>query len=163
MGAPGSEAVEHDDFTESLLAALGTVGRQVRRGAGRPAEFEHLTGAQLELIRLLRRQPRISVADAARELHLAPNTVSTLVRQLADDGTVWRRVRESDRRKAQLELSPDMRHTFDAFRDRRLVTLSRGVGLLSEEDRRRLEKALPALNRLAEALQAGARRRRGDD
>lgn len=98
-----------------------------------------------------------------RELHLAPNTVSTLVRQLADDGTVWRRVRESDRRKAQLELSPDMRHTFDAFRDRRLVTLSRGVGLLSEEDRRRLEKALPALNRLAEALQAGARRRRGDD
>jgi DNA-binding MarR family transcriptional regulator len=161
--AAGSEAVEHehDEFTESLLAALATVGRQVRRLAQRPAEFELLTGAQLELIRLLRRRPGLSVAEAAAELHLAPNTVSTLVRQLGDAGMVRRQIHESDRRIACLELSTHTEHTFDAFRDRRLVTLGKGVAGLSADDRRRLADALPALDRLAEVLRRTTPRRRG--
>jgi DNA-binding MarR family transcriptional regulator len=110
----------------------------------------------LELIRLLNRRPGISVAEAADELHLAPNTVSTLVRQLGDAGMVRRRIDEADRRMARLELSPDMRHTFEAFRDRRLVTLRSGIALLSAEDRRRLENALPALSQLADALRRAA-------
>jgi DNA-binding MarR family transcriptional regulator len=155
MGTAGSERVERGDFTESLLAALATVGRQVRRRAGRPAEFEQLTGAQLELIRLLRRRPGLSVAEAAAELHLAPNTVSTLVRKLGDAGMVRRRTQESDRRIARLELSSDMQQAVDAFRDRRLVALGEGVACLPPEHRRRLEDALPALDQLAEGLRRG--------
>lgn len=161
MASPGPESIERVDFTESLLATLAALGRQVRRQAGRPVEFERLTGAQLELLRLLRRRPGISVSEAAEELHLAPNTVSTLVRQLGDADMVRRRVHESDRRMARLELSSDISQTFDAYRDRRLTSLDKGVALLSAEDRRHLEEALPALNQVAEGLRWEASRRRG--
>ena len=47
------------------------------------------------------------MADAAAELGVAPNTVSTLVRQLADAG-VLERVRDSaDGRVVRLRLTPD--------------------------------------------------------
>nr|WP_232320542.1 MarR family transcriptional regulator [Rhodococcus sp. WMMA185] len=44
----------------------------------------------MELARLLRRRPGISVADAAAGLGLAANTVSTLARQIVDAGLVER-------------------------------------------------------------------------
>ncbi len=144
-----------DALGETLLSTLAAIGRDVRRRAGRPSEFAQLSGAQLELVRLLRRRPGISVADAAAELHLAPNTVSTLVRQLSEVGHVHRRTDGADRRVAQLDLSPGMLHALDAFRDRRLVVLSAGTGALSREDRQALKAALPALGRLAERLRQG--------
>ena len=76
---------------DELLEALSAVRRAVRRRADRPVELLALTGAQLELVRLLRREPGVSIADAAGRLRVAPNTVSTLVRQLADAGVLERR------------------------------------------------------------------------
>ncbi|MGA8723504.1 MAG: MarR family transcriptional regulator [Acidimicrobiales bacterium] len=152
-----TSAYEEDPLGETLLATLAAIGRQVRRRAGRPIEFERLTGAQLELVRTLRRRPGISVADAASELHLAPNTVSTLVRQLSDAGLVFRRTDDSDHRVVRLELSPEMRGALDSFRDRRLVALATGAEMLSHDDRRTLEAALPALRRLGERLRESER------
>ena len=157
-----TSAYGEDPLGETLLATLAAIGRLVRRRAGRPIEFERLTGAQLELVRLLRRRPRISVADAASELHLAPNTVSTLVRQLSDADLVFRSTDDSDRRVARLELSPDMRSAMDSFRDRRLLALTTGVGRLSQEERQALEVALPALCRLAEGLRETERAATGE-
>ena len=71
---------------------MGAIRRSGRRHAGRPEELSQLTGSQLELVRLLRRRPGISVNQVADELNLAPNTVSTLVRQLVDAGFVVRRL-----------------------------------------------------------------------
>ena len=51
---------------------------------------EPLPTAQSELLRLVAARPGISVAEAARELRLAPNTVSTLVGRLADQGLLSR-------------------------------------------------------------------------
>jgi DNA-binding MarR family transcriptional regulator len=153
---------EQDPLGETLLATLAAIGRLVRRRAGRPIEFERLTGAQLELVRLLRRRPRISIAEAASELHLAANTVSTLVRQLSDADLVFRSTDDSDRRVARLELSPDMRSAMDSFADRRLLALTTGVGKLPQEDRQALEVALPALGRLAERLREAERSMAGD-
>ena len=83
-------------LAEQLYAAVGLLRRHARRIGGRPFGDPPTapTTAQLELIRLVRRNPDLSVADAAAELGLAPNTVSTLVRQLADAG-VLERVRDS--------------------------------------------------------------------
>ncbi|HEY1635005.1 MAG TPA: winged helix-turn-helix transcriptional regulator, partial [Acidimicrobiales bacterium] len=69
-------------MADELLTNIASIRRAGRRQAGRPVELSSLTGAQLELLRLVRRRPGVSIADAAQELRLAPNTVSTLVRQL---------------------------------------------------------------------------------
>ncbi len=152
VSTPARDDLESDRLVETLLVLFAAIGRHIRRTAGRPAEFTQLTGAQLELVRLLRRRPGISVAEAADELHLVPNTVSTLVRRLADGGMIRRRSDASDRRVAQLELTEDTARTFDAFRDRRLLSLGVGVDRLTPEDRRALQRALPALEHLVATL-----------
>lgn len=128
-------------------------------GARRPAELSALTGAQLELVRLVRRNPGISIADAAQALRLAPNTVSTLVRQLSDAGLVVRSVDEADRRVARLDLAPEIRDKVDAWRDRRAVAVGSALGALSADERHRLEAALPVLGRVADLLAREGRER----
>ncbi len=136
------------DDSEELLEAVAAVRRALRRYAGRPAELSSLTGAQLELVRLLRREPGVSIADAAARLRVAPNTVSTLVRQLAGAGVVVRRVDDADRRVVRLALAPGIRRKVDAWRDRRVVALADAIARLSESDRRLLAEAAPVIARL---------------
>ena len=110
------------------------------------------TTAQLELIRLVRRNPDLSVADSAAELGLAPNTVSTLVRQLADTG-VLERVRDStDGRVVRLRLTSDTRRRVEAWLDRRTAVTARVLAGLDPADRAALRRALPVLVTVAGAL-----------
>src|SRR6185437_8234753 len=67
---------------EQLLDALGAFRRTLRRHVGAPFS-PPLTSAQVELVRVVRREPGTSVAEAAEKLGVAPNTVSTLVGQLS--------------------------------------------------------------------------------
>ena len=137
-------------------------------GRPRPVELSVLTGAQLELVRLLRREPGVSVADAAARLRVAPNTVSTLVGQLADAGVLERR----DRRRrpagrAARRSTPGVRRRVDAWRDRRVDALGEAMARLPAADRaapgRRRAGARPPRRR---AAGRGSRRmtvaRRGD-
>jgi DNA-binding MarR family transcriptional regulator len=138
---------------DGLFSAFASIRRSARL-AGRPAELANLTGAQLDLVRLVRREPGVSVAEAAAVLRLAANTVSTLVRQLTDAGLLLRRADPSDRRVARLELTAETAREVGRFRDRRVALLAAAVAELGPSDRRRLEAALPVLGRLAERLPA---------
>jgi DNA-binding MarR family transcriptional regulator len=138
---------------DELLDALSSVRRAIRRSTDRPAFLASLTGAQVELVRLLRRRPRLTVAEAAAELRLAPNTVSTLVGQLVEAGFVERTVDENDRRVARLNLAPAVRNKVQAWRDRRVETIEAAVGRLSRDDRERIAAAVPALGRLSRELE----------
>ena len=138
---------------DDLLDAMGALRRALRRDVERPAELARLTTAQLELLRVVRRSPGISVAEAAAELGVAPNTVSTLVRQLAEAGVLERSADPDDRRVGRLDLQPGMRRKVEAWRRRRSQMLERAVASLTPTERRRLEQALPVLVTLAEALE----------
>jgi DNA-binding MarR family transcriptional regulator len=131
---------------------MASIRRQVRRRPGRPELLSSLPGSQLELVHLLGRRPGVSVAEAAEELQLAPNTVSTLVRQLTEAGYVDRSLDPSDRRVAHLELAPATRKLVEQWRDRRAVTLGRAVSRLNPEERVRLYSSLPVLERLGAIL-----------
>jgi DNA-binding MarR family transcriptional regulator len=148
----GREAAE--PFADAFLAAAASIRRSLRRQAGRPVEFGSLTGSQLELVRLVRRRPGISVADAAKELRLASNTVSTLVGQLIHAGLVVRHIDSSDRRIARLELAEEIRGKVTAWRDRRTVVFGDAIASLPPDDRLCLARALPLLARLADDLEA---------
>jgi DNA-binding MarR family transcriptional regulator len=136
-------------LADDLLDAVSTLRRAIRRRSARPEALSALTGAQAELVRLLRRRPGTSIAEAAGELGLAANTVSTLVRQLADAGIVERSVDKADRRVARLDLRPSVRRTVEAWRDRRLEALDDALAGLSPAERSALEAAVPVLARLA--------------
>jgi DNA-binding MarR family transcriptional regulator len=145
-------------LAEELYAAVGLLRRHARRIGGRPFG-ESLsdrptapTTAQLELIRLVRRNPDVSVADAAAELGVAPNTVSTLVRQLVGTG-VLERVRDAaDGRVVRLRLTPDTRRRVEAWLDRRTAVTAGALAELGPEDRAALRRALPVLVTVAGAL-----------
>jgi DNA-binding MarR family transcriptional regulator len=145
---------------ERLLGALAAVRRRTRRLAGRPGLFAALSGSQLELVRLVGRRPGVSVAEAADELRLAANTVSTLVGQLTEAGLLVRRPDEADRRVARLDLEAETRRRVSAWRDRRAEGVATALRRLTADDRRLLLEAAPALERLADAiaLEEGAAR-----
>jgi DNA-binding MarR family transcriptional regulator len=149
--APSADADRK--LADELLSALSAIRRATRRHAARPAELSSLSTPQLELARVVRRSPGISIAGAAEALRLAPNTVSTLVGELTGIGLVERRTDPSDRRVARLELSEAWKRKIDVWRDRRATAVGEAVAALPPAERRRLERALPALLLLADELE----------
>jgi DNA-binding MarR family transcriptional regulator len=145
-------ALDTQTLATELLGATGSLRRALRHEVGRPAGLSSLSGAQLELARLVARRPAVSVADAARELRVAPNTVSTLVRQLTEAGVLIRRADTGDRRVARLELVPSVRESVESWRDRRAVALAAAVEQLSDEERHALEASIEVLSRLADEV-----------
>jgi len=87
-------------------------------------------------------------------MRLAPNTVSTLVGDLVSAGLLLRHTDPSDRRVAQLELTESWKRKIDAWRDRRVAAVDEAMGGLSPDERRRLERALPALARLGAEVES---------
>lgn len=141
-------------LAEQVFDAIGVLRRQARRLAGRPWPIEAVSGAQVELVRLVRRKPGTSVADAAAELGLAPNTVSTLVRQLTDTGLLRRTPDADDRRVARLRLTASAQRRVEVWRDRRAALAAEAIATLPRADRSVLEKAVPVLAELAAALRS---------
>jgi DNA-binding MarR family transcriptional regulator len=115
----------------------------------------------VELLRLIRRQPGVSVADAATELGLAPNSVSTLVGQLNDAGLIRRAPDPADRRVARLTLTSAARRYTEAWHDRRSAVAASAISQLTARDRVLLESALPVLDKITDSVRSA--RRAGSD
>ncbi len=150
------EIADPDDLAQGVLDAMAAVRRTARRVSRRPALLSNLTGSQLELVRTVRRHPGISVADAAEDLRLAPNTVSTLVGQLIDAGIVVRTADRDDRRVAQLALAPAAARTVVDWYDRRTGAVASVIARLSRPDRESLQAARDVLSTVAAMLEADA-------
>jgi DNA-binding MarR family transcriptional regulator len=139
--------------TADLFAAISVIRRTARRAA-RQAWTQHpLPPAQSELLRLAAARPGITVADAAQELRLAPNTVSTLVGRLTDAGLLSRERGAQDARTALLAVTDKAGKRIAEFRDLRAELAGQALARLSEQDRRALAGAVPALLRLAEQME----------
>jgi DNA-binding MarR family transcriptional regulator len=142
-------------LAEQLFDAISLVRRQTRRLAGRPWPVENLSGSQVELVRLVRRRPDVSVAEAATDLSLAANTVSTLIRQLVDAGLLQRTVDENDHRIARLRLTAAAAQRVEKWRDQRAALMAAAISEMTAADRAALERALPVVAELASKLNAG--------
>lgn len=140
-----------------LLGAISQVRRAGRRAARAAWAQEPLPPAQSELLRLAADRPGMTVADAAQELRLAPNTVSTLVGKLTAAGLLRRSRGPQDARTALLTITDSARSRVAQWRDLRADLAGQALSRLSAADRRALDAALPALLRLAEEMESSDR------
>ena len=144
--------VGSEELSIGLLGVIGPLRRMLRRRVRDDWPLEPLPAAQVELLRLVSEQPGVGVGEAAARLHLAANTVSTLVGQLGSAGLIERTSDPLDRRSARLVLTPAADARIAAWRERRAEAARRALEALSADDRVRLHAALPALERLVEEL-----------
>jgi DNA-binding MarR family transcriptional regulator len=145
--APSSE-----EIASGLVSVIGPLRRLLRRRVQDDWPVEPLPPAQVDLVRLVHQQPGIGVADAAARLRLAPNTVSTLVRQLVGADLLRRERDPDDRRSARLSLTTAAEVRLAAWRARRAAAARGALERLSDSDRADLAAAIPALERLIEQL-----------
>jgi len=139
--------------TAALLnKAFGRINRALRYRTRAAHEAIGVTDSEAELVRLLRRQPGLRVHDAALELGVASNSVSTLVKQLTRSGLVERTTDPQDARAAQLRLTPQAESWLAGLRSTREDAVAAALDQLDQDDRAAVEHAMPALRRLAEAL-----------
>ena len=122
------------------------IGRQLRR------ETEQLgvTSHQATLLWLVKSRPGLSLRELARAEGISAPSLSAHVDRLETLGLI-RRVRSNDdRRRVGLELTPEGRTTVRRVRARRTTWLADRLGRLSEDERERIERALPSLRALLE-------------
>ncbi|WP_405966563.1 MarR family transcriptional regulator [Streptomyces sp. NBC_00015] len=143
------ERWDQETFPEELADALVGVQRLLRRRLRAGLSVPRLRGAEVELLRLVETRPGIGVSDAAKELYLAGNSVSTLVNQLVKDGYLVRETDPADRRAARLLLTEAAEARLRAWRERRAALVGWQVARLDAADREALRAALPALRALA--------------
>jgi DNA-binding MarR family transcriptional regulator len=140
----------------ALGADLATVVarlRRVLRRAVRRHVVDPLPPAASDVLVAVANHPGVGVTEVADELRLAPNTVSTLVRQLVDRDLVVRSTDPIDRRAARLEITPAAQARIAAHRAARAETMERALAHLDPAEREVLAKAVPLLRRLTDALQ----------
>jgi DNA-binding MarR family transcriptional regulator len=142
------------DLGDELMTTMAAVRRQVRRTLRPQAIGPQLRGAQAELLRVAHRSPGIGVAAAARELHLAANSVSTLVNQLTDLGLLLRETDPADRRAIRLYPTDIAVARMQEWRYARAEFVGRGISALDPAERAAIAAALPALRSLLTRLDA---------
>ncbi len=141
------------DLAAGLMAAISSIRRIARRAVWPAFAGEPLPPAQSELLRLAAARPGLSVADAAHELRLAANTVSTLVGRLTAAGLLERTRAPSDGRSVRLSVTEAARQRIASWRDLRAELAARALDRLSAGDRDAIAAALPALQRFAAQLE----------
>jgi DNA-binding MarR family transcriptional regulator len=153
--AAGGSAADERAKAEAadLLAALGAVRRVTRRAVHGSPYAEVLPPARSELLRLTLRRPGISVAEAAQELRLAPNSVSTMVSKLSADGLLSRGRAAADGRSVRLTVTDKGAARIEQWRDTRAELTGRALERLAAADRQAIRAAVPALGRLAEQME----------
>jgi DNA-binding MarR family transcriptional regulator len=138
------------ETTQRLRIALGHLARVLRTTeAGLAAG---LTPTRVAVLLNTVRNGPIRLAEVAEQEGLNPTLLSRTVANLAQDGLLTRTADELDRRSAWLEATPAGHELAGEIRTQRTQALETALVRLSNEDRKLIEEALPALEQLAQLL-----------
>ncbi len=137
-----------------LQKVLARIGRGLRYRTRAAREALEVTQSEADLLRLLDRRPGLRVQDAALELGVASNSVSTLVKQLIRAGLLQRATDPLDGRAAHLWLTPLSEEWVTRVGNAREAAIAKALESLDDGDRAAIDGALPALARLAKAIKS---------
>jgi DNA-binding MarR family transcriptional regulator len=144
-----AELLNASDVADGLSGVIARLHQVLRRAAaGEP----HLSEAQVGLLRVVDRQPGISVKEAAGQLRAAPNTVSTLVGELVGAGLLTRTRDPANRRVVRLDLTAAARRRLAAYTARRRAILAAALAGLDPPALADLDRAVAHLRRVEDLL-----------
>jgi DNA-binding MarR family transcriptional regulator len=146
--------VSREEVTARFGAVVGELHRLLRRKVVARANRDALPEAQVEVLHLVRAEPGISGKEVARRLGTAPNTISTLVRDLTDAGLLARHRDPEDRRVVRLALTEAARIRMDDYAAHRSALLTEALATLDPAARDAILTAAPHLDALLGALRA---------
>ncbi|HLH64928.1 MAG TPA: MarR family transcriptional regulator [Solirubrobacteraceae bacterium] len=149
--APGERP---EDMAPRLRAAIGRLGRHLRRTSADVAAG--LTPTKVSVLLTVAREGPMRLSALAESEGLNPTMLSRAISDLVDAGLVTRTCDGADRRAAWAQATPAGERVVARMRRRRTDALHRALDELSEEDRLQLQRCLPALERLADALRGRA-------
>ena len=133
-----------EDLSAELSALLGRLIRLLRREAPAPVG----PGSLGALVTLNRDGP-MRLGDLAAREGVAPPTLSRMIAGLEDAGYVSRRPDPGDRRAVRVSLTDDGSRVVAEAVEACADVFRRRMAGMSDDARRALEAALPALRRLA--------------
>ena len=123
---------------------------RLARNLRKETEALGVTSQQVTLLWLVRGRPGLSLRELAEEEGISAPSMSGHVDRLESAGLL-RRVRSSDdRRRVGLELTREGRALLKRVRARRTTWLAERLERLPEDEREKIERALPALYALLE-------------
>jgi DNA-binding MarR family transcriptional regulator len=138
------------DIATRLRIALGRLARRLRpTEAGAAAG---LTPTRVAVLLSVVRNGRIRLAELAESEGINPTMLSRAISKLVDSGLLERTCDAGDRRAAWVEATDAGRQLAERMRIERTDAVRAALGELSESDREQLERALPALEALADGL-----------
>jgi DNA-binding MarR family transcriptional regulator len=100
----------------------------------------------------------IRLSELAAEEGINPTMLSRIVADLVDGGLIERVGDPADRRAALVTATREGRKVIERMRRERTDALSVALASLSPSDRRHLERAVPALEELADRLKGRPQR-----
>jgi DNA-binding MarR family transcriptional regulator len=141
------ETAGSDRLAGALDERLAAVWRYLMRGS-----TQRLSRTSTSVLALLRdRGPQRITALAVTE-RVAQPSMTALVARLERDGYVTRSADPADGRAALIELTDAGRDVLARLRSERAALLDEQLAGLGDDDRARLEAALPALDALIDNL-----------
>jgi DNA-binding MarR family transcriptional regulator len=143
-------ALEQTDTAPQLRATLGRLHRRLRPTAAGVAAG--LTPTRISLLNTIQRLGPMRLSDLASTEAINPTMLSRIVADLCEGGLIERVPDPLDRRAALVTTTRLGKRLVERIRRERTDVLSVALSSLSPSERRALERALPALEALAEQL-----------
>jgi DNA-binding MarR family transcriptional regulator len=142
-----AEIMRPEQLAGALDARLAAVWRLLLRGADRP-----LSRTATSVLALLRDRGPQRITTLAEAESVAQPTMTTLVARIEREGYVSRSADPDDGRAALIELTDAGRDVLARFGAERAALLAGPLAELGDDERARLDAALPALDALIQTL-----------
>lgn len=135
-----------------LAAVISPLRRTLLAAARSVQRLPEIPDSQVEIIRALPRGTATSPGALAERLGLSRPAVSNLLGAMEERGLVVRRPRGADRRQVEVAATERALGLFERFDRASAALVAEAAGRLSPDDQEALAAAVPALERLRDAL-----------
>jgi DNA-binding MarR family transcriptional regulator len=122
------------------------------------AAHADLTPTRVTVLLHIARSGPMKLSHLADEEGLNPTMLSRIIGKLCDDGLVTRSSDTGDRRAAWVEATSKGQRLAERIRQQRTDALNAALDNLTDAEQHQIEQALPAFERLAEALRRNQNR-----
>lgn len=135
-----------------LAAVISPLRRTLLASARAAERLPEIPDAQIEIVRALPRGQAAAPGELAQRLGLSRPTISNLLRTMESSGLITRHRHAGDGRQVTVAASEKALDLFDRYDKASAALVAEAAQTLSTADRHALAAALPALQRLRDAL-----------